>query len=188
MKTKVLILCFTICSSALFAQKKLADKFFNNYGYIKASELYKEAVKKGDSSEHVLTRLGDCYYNNSNSEQAAIWYREAINKHSKVNPEVIYKYIQSLRSVGKYEEAITWLNKFKEIQAGDSRIKYNPDNVDVYNKLSNSNSELIVNVENLPFNSGNSDFGAYIHDGKLYFASARGGEGNKTYTWTNEPF
>lgn len=188
MRTKLLILCFTICSSALFAQKKLADKFFDNYGYIKASELYLEAVKKGDSSEHVLTRLGDSYYNNSDSEQAALWYGKAINKYNKVNPEVIYKYIQSLRSLGKYDEAIVWLNKFKEIQSGDSRIKYDQDDIDIYSKLSKTNSDLIVNVEKLPFNSGNSDFGAYIHEGKLYFASARGGEGNKTYTWTNEPF
>ena len=188
MKTRILLLVFALCSSGLFAQKKLADKFFSNYGYIKATELYEEAVQKGDSSEHVLTRLGDCYYNNSNSEKAVLWYGKAVNKYDKVNPEVIYKYIQSLRSVGNYEEANSWLNRFKEIQAGDSRIKYNPDNINVYNELSESNSELIVNVENLPFNSGNSDFGSYIHDGKLYFASARGGEGNKTYTWNDEPF
>ena len=49
------------------------NKFFENFAYIKASELYEDAVKNGDDSVHVLTRLGDCYYNNSNSEKAAIF-------------------------------------------------------------------------------------------------------------------
>ena len=75
MKTKFIIVIFALSSSFMFAKKKLADKFFDNFAYVKAAELYEEAVKKGDSSEHVLTRLGDSYYNNSNSEKAAIWYR-----------------------------------------------------------------------------------------------------------------
>ena len=48
MKTKVLIIIIAFASSMAFGQKKLADKFFENYGYIKASELYEIAVKKGD--------------------------------------------------------------------------------------------------------------------------------------------
>ena len=65
MKTKLFIFIFALSSTFMVAQKKLADKFFGNFAYVKATELYEEAVKKGDSSEHVLTRLGDCYYNNS---------------------------------------------------------------------------------------------------------------------------
>ena len=49
MKTKVLIIIIAFASSMAFGQKKLADKFFENYGYIKASELYEITVKKGDS-------------------------------------------------------------------------------------------------------------------------------------------
>ncbi len=173
----------------MIAQKRLADKFFSNYGYIKATELYQEAVKKGDSSEHVLTRLGDCYYNNSNSEKAVLWYGKALNKYKNINPEYIYKYIQSLRSIGNYEEANIWLNKFKDIQSGDTRVKgYNADEVGIYDKLSNKNEDLIVNIENLSFNSKYSDFGTFVHNGQLYFASSRGSEDNKVYGWNDEPF
>ena len=69
-----------LSGSILFAQKKLADKFFDNYGYAKAIELYEQVVEKGDSSVYVLTRLGDSYYNNANSEKAAFWYGEALIK------------------------------------------------------------------------------------------------------------
>ena len=90
MKTKLIIILLALSSTFAVAQKKLADKFFSNYGYVKASELYEEAVKKGDSSEHVLTRLGDCYYNNSSSDKAAFWYGKAVNKYENINPEYLY--------------------------------------------------------------------------------------------------
>ena len=65
MKTKVLLIILVLFGTFSFAQRKVADKFFNRFAYIKATELYKDAVKKGNDSEHVLTRLGDCYYFNS---------------------------------------------------------------------------------------------------------------------------
>lgn len=188
MKLKLITLCFTLSTVFGFAQKKLADKFFSNYGYVKATELYKEAVAKGDSSAHVLTRLGDCYYNNSDSENAALWYGKALNKYKDVHPEYIYKYIQTLRSIGNYEKADEWTKIFQSIQSSDSRIKgYNPDEVDIVQKFSN-HSDKVVNVEGVPFNTANSDFGAYINNGKLYFASSKADESNKVYSWNKEPF
>ena len=58
MKTKVLLIILALFSTLTFAQRKVADKFFKNFAYVKATELYKEAIKKGNDSEHVLTRLG----------------------------------------------------------------------------------------------------------------------------------
>ena len=188
MKTKLFIFIFALSSTFMVAQKKLADKFFNNYGYVKATELYEEAVKKGDSSEHVLTRLGDCYYNNSKSKEAALWYGKAVNKYNKVNPEYIFKYIQSLRSIGNYVEADKWLIKFKDIQNDDSRVKdFNANNLDIYQDLA-STENVIVEIENMPFNTEFSDFGGYSADGKLYFASARDTDVKKRYGWNAEPF
>ena len=50
MKLKFLILLCALSSTAMIAQEKLADKFFGNYGYAKATELYEEVLKKGDTS------------------------------------------------------------------------------------------------------------------------------------------
>lgn len=173
----------------MFSQVKLADKFFENYGYVKASELYESELKKQDSSEHVLTRLGDCYYNNSNSEKAVLWYGKAVNKFDKINPEYLYKYIQSLKSIGNYIEADKWLKKFMSIQNGDSRIKdYDADNLAKYDELNNIDENVTIKVDNLPFNSIYSDFGSIINNKQLIFASARGDEANKQYAWNKEPF
>lgn len=187
MKTRLLVITLILSSSLSFAQTKLADKFFENYGYLKAIELYEKAVENGDNSAHVLTRLGDAYYNNSNSEKAAYWYGEALKQHKKIDAEYLYKYIQSLRSIGNYKEADKYFKELSAAQQGDSRLKgYNPDEVDIYSKLTSKN-DVIVTIENLPFNSENADFGSYVHNNKLYFASARGNDG-KVYNWNKEPF
>ncbi|WP_027125153.1 OmpA family protein [Gelidibacter mesophilus] len=188
MKTKLFIFFLAFSSTFMVAQKKLADKFFENFAYVKATELYEEAVKKGDSSEHVLTRLGDCYYNNSRSKEAAFWYGKAVNKYDKVNPEYIFKYIQSLRSIKDYQKADKWLVKFKNIQGGDSRVKdFDANNLDLYEDLA-STEDLIVTIENMPFNTQYSDFGSYVFGDQLYFASARDTVVKKRYGWNAEPF
>jgi outer membrane protein OmpA-like peptidoglycan-associated protein/tetratricopeptide (TPR) repeat protein len=190
MKSKFLILIFALSSSVLIAQEKLADKFFSNYGYLKATELYEEVLKKGDTSLHVLSRLGDCYYNNSKSEKAAFWYAKALKYDEKnINPEYIYKQIQSLRSLGNYEEADSWMEKFMAIQNNDTRIKdYNPENIAKYSELTNSDRSNNVKIQNLPFNSKYSDFGSFVHNGQLYFASSRNIDDKKLYSWNQEPF
>lgn len=187
MNTRILVITLILINSLSYSQTKLADKFFENYGYVKAIELYEKVVEKGKADAHVLTRLGDAYYNNANSEKAAYWYKKALDEYSDIDAEYIYKYIQSLRSTGNYKEADKWFKELSAAQQGDSRLKgYNPDEVDIYSKLT-AKSDIIVTIENLPFNSENSDFGAYVFNDILYFASARG-EVKKVYNWNKEPF
>ena len=164
MKTKTLFLLFVLSSTFMIAQEKLADKFFENFSYIKATELYEEVLQKGDTSAHVLTRLGDCYYNNSKSEEAAKWYRIALDEYGDdINPEYLYKYIQSLRSLGQYEESSRWMKKFMEIQNNDTRVKgYNPENISKYDELAKTDQDRVVKLINLPFNSKYADFGSFI--------------------------
>ncbi|UPS90843.1 OmpA family protein [Bizionia sp. M204] len=187
MKTKIIFTFIALSSTFLFSQKRVADIFFENYSYVKAAELYEETVRKGDSSEHVLTRLGDCYYNNSDTESAAIWYKLALNKYKKVNPEYIYKYIQTQRSLSNYEEADTWLAKFKDIQNDDRRADdLDGSNIALYESLE-SLKGVEVKVKNLDINSKYSDFGAFVYNNNMYFASARNTE-NDIYKWNNEPY
>ena len=186
MKTKILLIILLISSSLTYAQSKLADKFFENFAYVRASELYEEAVANGDDSEHVLTRLGDCYYNNSNAAKAATWYKKALDKYSDIHPEYIYKYSQVQRSLGNYQEAEDYLQKFKERQNEDSRTKFILGDVKIYDELS-SMEKVYIEVTNLDINTEYSDFGSFEYDGNLYFASARN-TSNKLYDWNEEPF
>ena len=187
MKTKVIFSIIVLSTALLFAQEKVADKFFDNYAYLRAAELYQEAAEKGKETEHVLTRLGDCYYNNSDSKQAAIWYAKALEMYSDINPEYIYKYIQTQRSLANYQEADKWLVKFKEILNDDSRTQdLAASNINIYQELE-STEGIFVEVQNLEINTNYSDFGSFIHQDKLYFASSRNTE-NDIYKWNNEPY
>jgi len=191
MKAKLTLLIIALGSSFMFAQKqevRLADKFFKDYAYLKASEFYANAVKLGDNSMHVLTRLGDCYYNNSNADKSANWYAEAIKLYeSELEPEYIYKYSQALKSQGNYEEAIVWLEKYRALNPEDNRIAgLDYDNLELYMKLADDD-KIYVSTEDLPINSKYADFGAYENNGKLIFSSARDGK-NNIYKWNEEPF
>ena len=186
MKTKVLLIILLISGSLTYAQSKLADKFFENFAYVRASELYEEAVANGDDSQHVLTRLGDCYYNNSNASKAATWYKKALDKYIDINPEYIYKYSQVQRSLGNYREAEDYLKKFKERRANDRRTEFILGDITKYDELS-SMEKVYIEVTNLDINTEYSDFGSFEYDGNLYFASGRN-TSNKLYDWNEEPF
>jgi len=192
MKTKViLILIIALSNSLLFSQEKVADKYFRDYAYIKAAQLYENAVKKGNDSEHVLTRLGDCYYNNSNSEKAVLWYGKAVEKYKDINPEYIYKYIQTLRSTGDYKTANQWMVTFKELQGSDKYVDdFEIMKLDKYEELS-STQGIYVDFTPLENNTEYSEFGGYVHDGKYYFAStkiAKDAKKTKVYKWNEQPY
>ncbi|MGG6232415.1 OmpA family protein [Tenacibaculum sp. SDUM215027] len=177
MKTKItLILLFLSCFA--FSQRKVANKFYKEYAYIKAAEFYKKAINEGDDGVDMVTRLADCYYNNSNSEQAAYWYGVASNRDEGLDDKAIYKYVQSLRSIGEYDKADKWLQKLPDVALKIGDVDY--DKLKMLNKDS-------VEVVNLNFNTKSSDFGMYAHGQKLYFSSARNDKG-ETYEWNNEPY
>ncbi|WP_054850895.1 OmpA family protein [Olleya sp. ITB9] len=174
------------------AQTKVADNFFRDYAYEKAAELYKEALKKEDSTEHILTRIGDSYFNTSKVEKAEFWYKKAIDKYPKINSEYIYKYVQTLRNQKKYDLANDYLRTFNESNKRDKRIKdIDNFNIENYNQLTNT-EKVYVDIQNLPLNTAYSDFGGYEHNNTLYLYSTwvKDSITNKKelYEWNNEPF
>ncbi len=179
-------------STIMSAQVKLADNFFRDYAYKQATELYLEAVKKGDSSEHVLSRIGDCYYNNSNVKEAHFWYEKAVSKYEKLNAEYIYKYIQTLRSLGEYEKAQKWTENYASRKSDDKRIKNDAVfDVEMFKALE-STEKVYVDYKNLELNSAYSDFGGFESENMFYFSSTRPKDSiideNKLYQWNKEPF
>jgi len=190
MKTRLTLICLILCAANGFAQLKLADKFFKSYSYIKAIEFYEIAVEEGDSSLHVLTRLGDAYYNNSKTDKSALWYGLAAQKYErKLQPEYIFKYVQSLVSLKQYDKAEAWAQKLKALQDKDPGIKnYIDDDFDVYKLSDEVDERLIIKLENLgDINTPASEFGVHISDSTLYFASARD-KSSDVYDWNKEPF
>ncbi len=199
-KSFILLATALLCIFSVQAQKKkkphkgteVADSYFRDYAYHQATELYLEAAKKGDSSSHVLKRLGDSYYNISDVKHASFWFEKAINKYPKIEADYIYKYIQTLRSLGNYELANEWIEKFKQRSFKDGRVKDDiAYTVEKYNELLDT-ERVYVEYKNLDLNTEYSDFGAYKHGDTLYFASSRVKDTildkKKLYDWNQEPF
>ncbi|WP_109298981.1 OmpA family protein [Aquimarina sp. AU474] len=193
MKNYILLILILLIGTFGYSQKsKVADKYFKDFAYLKAQELYQEALKKEDSTLHILSRIGDCYYNNSNSEQAYFWYKKAVNRYKNISPEYIYKYIQTSRSLGHYDEANQWLEVLKKHQKNNRRSKIF-ENVSLakFQELSTP-KDIHVRVINLSSNSTYSDFGGFQRKEKLYFSSSRSNDSiykkQKIYKWNGEPY
>ena len=185
------LILFFVCQFSI-AQTKVADNFFRDFNYDNAAELYKEALKKEDSTEHILSRLGDCYFNISKVKEAAFWYKKAIDKYPNINSDYVYKYIQTLRAQKKYEEAIEFVKIFNKNNKKDRRIKdIEKFNLDTYSELS-STDKVYVEIENLPLNTKYSDFGSFEKDNKLYFYSTWVKDSitneKELYELNNEPY
>ncbi|WP_369049495.1 OmpA family protein [Tenacibaculum sp. UWU-22] len=192
MKTKLVILLFSLIAIEGFGQRKYAaNKYFDNFAYVKAAELYLEIYNKGDDSKDILEHLGDSYYFNANTEEAEKWYKELIEKYSdQIDSQYIFKYAQVLKSNGKPDESDTWLHKFYELNPDKKpleTIKQNPNYFDEYTNKPNT----FLNVRNISVNTRYSDFSSFVHNGDLYFASTRPIQSkkvNRIYKWNDQPF
>lgn len=174
-------MCFVL--NAQNKHTKNADKLFSSFEYASAAKEYLALIDKGISDPYVYKQLGFCYFINANSVEAEKWYSKALN--SKQDAETFYNYAQVLKSNGKYSQSDSQMKVFAAMSPNDTRAKEFNRNLDYLTKL--RKIEKRFDVTKIPLNSEKSDFGAFLHDNVLYFASGRN-ENSKIYTRTNEPF
>ena len=195
--TKLLLLIFSLLITIQsFGQRKyLADRYYDEFAYKKSGELYKELIKKGDTSQHVIKRLADSYYYNTDTEDAETWYSKLFAKYQGyLEPEYLFRYAQVLKSNGKYKESDSLMIEFRKRDTTDTRskkIEIVPNYVSIYSDtVYQKKKKETINVHNVALNTKYSDFGGFLHGDKFYFASAvpREKERNKIYRWNNQPF
>ncbi len=173
-----------------FGQRKYAaDRYFKEYAYKKSAELYETIYNKGDKTYLVISRLADSYYFNVDFDKAEKWYSELMNKFEVIaSPKHVFRYAQTLKSSGKINESDKWLLKLKNVKGNDSRAIALEKNKDYFVEYTNK-EKTFINIHNVSSNSKYSDFGGFIYDNTLYFASTRPDEENKKiYQWNNQPY
>ncbi len=127
LKKLLFLFAAMIFAVSVQAQKdfaKDADQQFENEAYYDAIELYKKAYsksKKPSEKARILFRIAESYRKTTNSEQAEVWYRKAI-KAEYDDPMAIFYLAQSLKSQGKYEEALKEFRNYKEKKPDDQRV------------------------------------------------------------------
>ncbi len=164
------------------------DKKFDGYAYIDAIKTYERVAKKGYKSEELFKKLGDAYYFNSEFENAAKWYGEMFAMNPSPAAEYYYRYAQCLKSIGETDKANKILDEFNAKYKNDSRgILYRNDRNYLDQIKANSGR---YKIEGAGINSKYSDYGSFIYDNKIYFASARdtGNFSQRKHKWTGEYF
>ena len=169
MKRILTILILTLVSvSSIKAQNnntKKADRLYDKFKFVKASQEYLKLVKDFPEDTYIIKRLADTYYNIFDTVNAEKWYEELLDENDS---EIIYRYSQMLISNKKYDEAYKWMSKFVDLEPNDSRsiaFKKAPKYID---KIKN----LGKNYEPLDIQHGfGNAFGVTIFNDRIYFLS-----------------
>ena len=164
-----------------------ADKLFDSYQYVSAIDEYLKLANDKNATTYIYSQLGDSYYTIFNINDAAKWYEKAIQSKTSLYPEIYYRYAQTLKSLGKYEEANKQMDTFAGLSPNDSRAIEHKTNPNYIPSLGNQ-SKLFDVTETSLKSDGHSDFGAFLtNDNNLYFASTRSTV-NKNDKWNNQPY
>lgn len=162
-----------------------ADKLFESFQYVDAIDAYLQLVESNKANTDVYKHLADSYYNVFNVEAASKWYAKAVEETQ--DAETYYRYAQSLKSLGKYEEANKQMDVFARMLPNDQRAKSHLENPNYIPKLADKSK--LFNVEEIKINNnGQSDFGALLSNNDVfYFVSSRN-TSQKKDAWTNKPY
>lgn len=186
----LLILIILNVFSSYSQQSKLnaGAKKYDSYAYVDVIKTYERVAAKGYKSEDLFRKLGDSYYFNSNFEGAVKWYEELFGINTSPEAEYYYRYAQSLKATGKTAKASRILDEFNAKFKNDSRGKLYRENMNYLDKIKANSGRYTI--EDAGINSKYSDYGSFIYNNKIYFASARdtGNFSQRKHKWTGEYF
>lgn len=189
------IFVFFIAISSSYSQNKdkrlqEAEKNFKALAYINARAIYLDVANEGYSSQLLYRRLADSFYFTGELEESLKWYENLLQKYPEnLDPEYLFRYAQSLKSVERYTEADIAMEDFNAITGDDKRAKSYVKRKDYleFIELQSDKHDLFP----LTINSKYSDYApSFNHNGKIVFASARikKEKENKLHQWNRMPF
>lgn len=170
---------------------KTANKDYDKMAYIDAISLYEKVAKRGFTDKDLLQNLGNAYYFNAEYAKASPWYEKLFADHGNENiePEYLYRYAQTLKSIGNTSQAEVYFQKFKQEASSSARANILKDE-QMYKDQMKANSGRYGEPTNLAINTPYADYGGSVHNNVFYFTSARdtGNFAKKEHTWTGEAF
>lgn len=181
-----ILLMVNFSGFAQYGKQKKADTLFNKFSFVKAANEYKELIENNYNKDYATRRLADCYTYLRDPSNAAIYYKKAVEQEN-VPIEYYYSYAQALRGIKDYKNSRIWLERFKD---SGGIINANDFEKDVNFITNVFNAKQQYFLDKISFNSKFSDFGAFEHNGKIYFTSSRdeGVSVKRLYGWNEQPF
>ncbi len=160
---------------------------YEEYSFSPAIDIYKRVIDKGFVSAELLQKLGNAYYFNSNYTEAAKVYDRLIREYDKeVGPEYLFRYSQSLKSLGDYENSDLMMARFTEVTSDDKRAANFKSDYKAEIKK-NSGRYTIAPFE---YNSVYAEFAPALYKQGLIFSSDRdtGNLAKYRHTWNSSDF
>lgn len=161
-----------------------ADERYREYSFSPAIDIYKKVLDKGYTSPDLLKKLGNAYYFNAKYKEAAEIYKKLAEAFpDEMEVDYIFRYAQSLKSDGNYDEAKRLMEEFKSLTS------YTGDFDEDYMAKIEGNSGRYT-VKPFGYNSKYSDFAAAYYEKGLIFASDRdtGNLARYRHTWNSRDF
>ncbi len=190
---KKLLLSFVLTlvfAGPILAQEQRLERGnerYESYSFRPAIDIYKKVIDKGYVSSDLLKRLGNSYYFNAKYEEAAQVYKRLIEDYpEETGSDYIFRYAQSLKTLGQYEDSDIMMVKFREMTADDGRVvAYEEDYLEKIEKNSGR-----YDVKQFGYNSKYSDFAATFYNDGLIFSSDRdtGNLARYRHTWNSKDF
>jgi outer membrane protein OmpA-like peptidoglycan-associated protein len=171
-------LCVVTINYSQTKRVRKADKMFADLAYVDALKIYESVANEGYEDADLYRKLGDGNYFNADYVLAAKWYSKLVLLDANLAPEYQFRYGQSLKAIGDYEQADILLNSFF-ISQGLPYVKS-----ESYLRTIDENSNQYI-VNNIDFNTKYSDYPAFLKEDSLYIIS--GSLIEKKTPWNNEP-
>lgn len=192
MRTKIIVILAILLKGFLVNAQEVkinkADKNYDQFAFVDAIKTYEKVAAKGYKSAEVFQKLGNAYYFQSKLEEANKWYTELFAMNQEVEPELYFKYAQTLKAVGDYKKADQMMEKFYQKNGTDNRAKIAKSQKDYLAEIKKNSGRY--KIENAGINSEFSDYGTAFYKDELVFASARdtGSISSKKHSWTNQSY
>lgn len=164
---------------------KRGNTAFDNMRYLKASKVYSPLHQRGVLTNQCKSNLAQSYLNIAMPAQALEVFR-SMDSLSMTEKDV-YLMSQTLKLNAQYDESDLWMASFEQMKNNDTRLKWQSNNAEAIEKIYNRPR---YKIELAPFNSSESDFGAFRTDGQVLFSSARKVPEvlSREYGWKNTPY
>lgn len=197
MMKKLLLLLIMVSFSigtSLFAQEdnKLvtkANENYEDYSFSPAIDIYKRILDKGFVSADLLKKLGNSYYFNAKYEEASTMYKRLVAEYpAEVTPDYYFRYAQTLKSLGDYENSNIAMNSFIAAKGDDVRAAAFTSEKDYLEDIKNNSGRYTLTP--FDYNSPYSEFAPSFYKEGVIFSSDRdtGNLARYRSTWNSKDF
>ncbi len=167
-----------------------ANENFEAFAYIDARAIYLDVAQRGFSAPDLYQKLADSFYFTGDLEASVEWYEKLIQTYPEnLNPEYLFKYAQSLKSVERYAESDKVMDQFYLLTGTDKRAKSFINKRDYLDFIELQSGKF--DIFPLSINSENSEYApSFNNQNQIVFASSRTKKTNnsKIHGWNRMPF